>query len=137
MTITIGSELSRFLIYSVYCFPTVSGGNAYDVSAYLETDYDRKTHQLILTENFNGNDDFLQLPNTPKHSGGANSHIQYAPNTSTMYLVPNGDKLIFELTNMEDADDFNVTIKCYLRGKIPDISVSGGSLNFTFQNKLR
>ena len=137
MTITIGSELSRFMIYSMYMFPNLSGANQYTLDAFLETDYNRKTAKLIEGETFNNNDNYIALPNTPAGAGGASSIIGLHPITSSMYLVPNGDKLIFVCENMEDADDFNLTMKSYLRGKIPDISVSGGSLNFTFQNKLR
>lgn len=137
MTITIGSELSRFMIYSMYMFPNVNGANQYTLDAFLETDYSRKTAKLIEGETFNSNDDYIALPNTPAGAGGASSIIGLHPITSSMYLVPNGDKLVFVCENMEDSDDFNLTIKCYLRGKIPDINVSGGSLNYTFQNKLR
>lgn len=141
MTITIGGELSRFLIYSIYCYPSgLSGADNYTVNMYLETEpstLSRITQRLIYNETFDNNNDFIQLPNSPKDNSGSNSLVGYYPTSSNMYLVPNGDRLEIVLTNVEDGDSFNLTFKAFLRGQIPSVSVSGGSGSNAKQTKIR
>lgn len=131
MTIKIGGELSRFLIYSLYCVPGgISGADQYTINIYLETERNgltQITQRLAYNETFDNNNDFIQLPNVPRDNAGSNSLVGYAPLTSNMFLVPNGDRLVFKITNVEQYDSINLTFKAYLRGQIPEVNISGAS----------
>ena len=138
MTISFNSgpdHTARFLIFNLYMEGQgLTGSDSFDLSAELRFINNEVYQKLVIDETINNNGDFVQLPNTPRGSGSASSHVNFHPTTQNMYLVMNGDQLVITCDNMEDTDRLLVRMLAYTRTRVPNIDVTGGTLASSYNN---
>ena len=140
MSISFNSGLdhtARFLIFNVYIYTQqFFTSTSFNVSADLRFINNQVYQQLIVNETFNDINDFVQLPNTPRGTGSASSHVNFHPTTQNMYLVMNGDQFTINFTNMEVNQTVNVSLLAYTRTRVPNIDVGGGTLSSINYNNI-
>ena len=138
MTISFNSgsdHTARFLIFNLYMEGQGLGGsNSFDLSAELRFINNEVYQKLIVNEPMNNTGDFVQLPNTPRGTGSASSHVNFHPTTQSAYLVMNGDQLVIICDNMENDSSLRVRLLAYTRTRVPNIDVTGGTLVTTYNN---
>lgn len=128
----IGGQDSRWLIYSIYVRPVKAVSGSFDLDIrFLHTGDNFTPSSLgvydILADaetiSYGGGSKYLQYPNSPDVVGGG-SHLNTHPPAKSMFLVPNGDLLEFNIdSGFATGDQLNIVIKAFTRFKKPDITI--------------